>query len=266
MSHQFTAPERFRGELLDALLEHAATLPRRDPLPGAGRPAGRPAVRRPSSRLVAGRRLAAALVLAAFVVAAVVSLRSGGAVAPPPATAASVLRASASALDRLGGSRALGPDDYFYTREAGWWLYIGYGPHPYVVRSIQEGWLARDGRGRSRYDVVGLSGVDVNRSLPLARSMDAQLPRHSRPFIISTLPSPGILFSYAQLRQLPTDPARLQDALNRLAARYHVNKVFPQPADRAAIRWAILRGLAEAPSSACCVATASAASCSTNRP
>ncbi len=246
MSHQFTAPERFRGELLDALLEHAATLPRRDPLPGSGRPA----VRRPSSRLVAGRRLVAALVLAAVVAAAVVSLRSGGAVAPPPATAASVLRASASALDRLGGSRALGPDDYFYTREAGWWLYIGYGPHPYVVRSIQEAWLARDGRGRSRYEVVGLSGVDVNRSLPLARSTDAQLRRHSRPFIISTLPSPGILFSYAQLRRLPTDPARLQDALNRVAARYHVSQAFPQPADRAAIRWAMLRGLAETPSSA----------------
>jgi hypothetical protein len=128
--------------------------------------------------------------------------------------------------------------------------YVGYGPHPYVVRSIQEAWLARDGRARSRHDVVGLSGVDVNRSLPFARSSDARLPRHPRPFIISTLPSPGILLSYAQLRRRPTDPTRLEDALNRLAASYRDNRLFPQPAYRAAIRWAILRGLAEAPTSA----------------
>jgi hypothetical protein len=46
----------------------------------------------------------------------------------------------------------------------------------------------------------------------------ARLLRHARPFIISTLPSPGILVSYAQLRRLPTSPTRLGDALNRLAA------------------------------------------------
>ena len=50
--------------------------------------------------------------------AAIRALRPGGALAPQPATAASVLRASAAALDRLGGSRALGPDDYLYTRTA----------------------------------------------------------------------------------------------------------------------------------------------------
>ena len=88
-----------------------------------------------------------------------------------------------------------------------------------------------------------------------ARSSDAPLPRRSRPFIISTLPSPGILLSYAQLRRLPTDPTGLDAALNRLAARYRVNQVFPQPAYRAAIRWAMLRGLAEAPTSAALRAT-----------
>jgi hypothetical protein len=119
-----------------------------------------------------------------------------------------------------------------------------------VVRSIQEEWLARDGRGRSRYDVVGLSGFHVNRSFPLARSQDTRLPRNKDPFIISTLPSPGILLSYAQLRALPTDPTRLAAALNSLAARYHVNKVIPQPALRTAIRWGMVRGLAEAPTSA----------------
>jgi hypothetical protein len=244
MSDQFAAPEHFRVELRDALLAHAATLPAHHALRAPG------PVRRPAPRRVGAWRLVPAVGLAAIVAAAILVLRSGGALAPQPATAAGVLRASAAALDRLGGSRALGPGDYFYTRTSVWWRYVGYGPHPYVVRSIQESWLARDGGGRSRYDVVGLSGVDVNRSLPLARSSDARLPAHSNPFIISTLPTPGILLSYPQLRGLPTDPARLEDALNRLAARHRVNQAFPQPAYRTAIRWAMLRGLAEAPTSA----------------
>ncbi len=246
MSRQFIAPERFRDELRDVLLAHAATLPARS---GSPAPAS-PVVRRRAPGRVAVWRIVPALALAVIVAAGVLILRSGGALAPQPATAAGVLRASAAALDHLGGSRELGPEDYFYTRTAVWWRYVGYGPHQYVVKSIQQEWLARDGRGRSRYEVVGLSGVDVNRSLPLARSQDARLPRHSDPFIISTLPGPGILLSYADLRRLPTDPGRLEDALDRLAARHHVNQVFPQPTYRAAIRWAILRGLAEAPTSA----------------
>jgi hypothetical protein len=234
MSTQIVTPQEFRDDLLEALLEHAATLQ-----------CDRPRTRR--RRLV---RLVPATVVAAVAAAAVLVLRSGGAVAPQPATAAGVLRASAGALDRLGGSRALGRGDYFYTRIAVWWRYVGHGPYPYVVRSVQQGWLARDGRGRSRYDVVGLSGVHVNRSFPLARSTDSRLPGHKDPFIISTLPSPGILLSYAQLRRLPTDPTRLAAALNSLAARYHVDKLFPQAGYRAAIRWGMLRGLAEAPTSA----------------
>jgi hypothetical protein len=245
MSNQLTAPEHFRRELRDALLEHAATLPAGDPLP----PAGLGTARRPAGARVA-RRLLPALMLAAVIAAAVLILRSGGALAPQPATAASVLRASAAALERLGGSRALKPGDYLYTRTAQRWRYVGNGPHPYVVSSIQEQWLARDGHGRSRYDVIGLSGTGVNRSLPLTRSSSARLPRSSRPFIISTLPSPGIMLSYAQLRGLPTDPTRLKVALNRLAARYHLNRLFPQRDLNAAIRWGMLRGLAETPTSA----------------
>jgi hypothetical protein len=76
------------------------------------------------------------------------------------------------------------------------------------------------------------------------------VPRSSRPFIISTLPSPGILLSYAELRRLPTNPARLDAALDRLAARYHVDRLFPQRDLNAAIRWGMLRGLAETPTSA----------------
>jgi hypothetical protein len=131
-----------------------------------------------------------------------------------------------------------------------WWRYVGFARHPYVVRSIQEEWLARDGAGRSRYEVVGLDGAGVNRSLPLARSSDARLRGSPRPFILSTLPSPGILVSYAQLRRLPTDPARLEAALDRIAERSNVNRLFPQRAYQVAIRFGILRGLAEAPTSA----------------
>jgi hypothetical protein len=110
--------------------------------------------------------------------------------------------------------------------------------------------MARDGDGRSRYQVVGLSGSGVNRSLPFARSLNARLRAAPRPFILSTLPAPGILFSYGQLRRLPTDPTKLGAALNLLATRYRVNQLYPASAYRAAIRFAILRGLAEAPTSA----------------
>ena len=241
MSDQFTAPERFRDELRDALVEHAAAL--------MASPNARHGRRQQVGGRVSRHQLLSALTLAAAIAAAILIFRSG-ALAPQPATAASVLRASAAALDRIGGSRALGPGEYLYTRTVQWWRYADYGPDPYVVRSIQEQWLARDGHGRSRYDVVGLSGDGVNRSLPLTRSSDARLARSSRPFIISTLPSPGILLTYAQLRRLPTNPTRLNAALNRLAGRYHVNKLFPQRDLNAAIRWGMLRGLAETPTSA----------------
>ncbi len=242
MSEQLTVPEGFRDELRDALLEYAATLHSRDRLPAQNSAAARQADR----PRVTARRLVPALALAAVIAAAVVILRSGGALAPQPATAAGVLRASAAALDRLGGSRTLGPDDYFYTRIAASWRYAGFGAHPYVVRSIQEEWLARDGHGRSRYDVVGVSGAAADRSLPLTRSQDRRLAPSARPFILATLSPPGILLSYAQLRRLPTQPTRLEATLNRIAANSHLNRLIPQRD----YRFAILRGLAEAPTSA----------------
>lgn len=245
MSHQFTAPERFRDELGDALLEHAATLPRPDPPPSSAphvvpRQAGSP-VSRP--------RLVPVVALAALIAAAVLVLRSGGAAAPQPASAAGVLNASAAALDHQGGSRALGPRDYFYSRTAVWWRYAQFSRHPYVVQSIQEGWLARDGRGRSRYHVVSFRGIGASRALPLTRSQDTQLRRpNPRPFILS--PAPAILVSYAELRRLPTDPSRLSAAIDELAARSHVDRMFSQQDVRTAVRFWMLRELAELPTSA----------------
>ena len=245
MTDQFTTPERYRRELLDALLAHAATLPAPDSVPAAGRRAGRRRARTP----VIVRRLVPAVALAAILAAVVLVLRSGGVLRPQPATAAGVLNASAAALGRDGGSRALAPGEYFYSRIAVWWRYAQFSPHPYVVASIQEDWIARDGRGRSRYHVAALSGAGVNRSLPLTRSQDTQERQsEARPFILST--APEILFSYSQLRRLPTDPTRLAAAIDRLAERYHVDRLFPQRDIRTAIRFGILRGLAETPTSA----------------
>jgi hypothetical protein len=245
MTDQFATPDRFRGELRDALLARAATLPARSSIaPAAGR-----VPRRHASAGAGVRRLTLGLVLAALVGAAVLALRSGGALRPQPATAAAVLNASATALDDQGGSRALAPGDYFYSRTAVWWRYAEFSRHPYVVRSIQQEWLARDGQGRSHSQVVGLSGVGVSRRLPLTRSHDARMRRpQARPFILSV--APEILLSYAQLRHLPTDPTRLSVALDRLAVSHHVDRQFPQRDVRTAIRFEMLRELAELPTSA----------------
>jgi hypothetical protein len=254
MTDEFAAPDRFRGDLRDALLDHAAAL--REDGATASRPASRPAPRPAgrarghgrSLRLVA-RRLAPAVAVAAVVVAAVLAFRSGGTLHPKPATAAEVLNASATALERQGGSRALGPSDFFYSRIAVWWRYAQFARHPYVVRSVDEEWRARDGRGRSRYHVIGLSGTGASSRLPLARSQDTQLRRVlSHPFILSS--APEILVSYAQLRRLPTDPARLGDALDRIISRYHVARRFPEQDIRTAIRFEILRELAALPTAA----------------
>ena len=223
------------------LLAHAITLQDRALADPANRRVPR---RRTGSRIAV--RLAQGLALAAIVVAVLLTLGSAGTLRPEPATAAGVLNASAAALDHRGTARALGSGDYLYSRMAVWWRYAGFSAHPYVVRSIQEVWLARDGRGRSRYHVVGLGGQGVSRRLPLTRSQDTELRRpQARPFILST--APPILLSYAQLRHLPTDPTRLGAALDRLASRYHVDRLVPQRDVRTAIRFEMLRELAELP-------------------
>jgi hypothetical protein len=243
MTNHLATPEHFRAELEGVLLAHAASLPERASAPAAGHRTPR---RHAGSRITLGR-VAPALAIAALVVAAVLLHGSSVTLRPEPATAASVLKASAAELEAHGGARALGPGDYFYSRIAVWWRYAGFGTHPYVVRSIQEEWRARDGKGRSRYHVVSVTGA--SRRLPLTRSEDFHMRRaQQRPFILSSVPE--ILLSYDQLRRLPTDPARLSVALDRLAARNHVNRLFPQRDIQTAIRFEMLRQLAEAPTSA----------------
>ena len=54
----------------------------------------------------------------------------------------------------------------------------------------------------------------------------------------------------ARHRRLPTDPARLEAAIDDLVKRNRVEQLIPQRDIRTAIRFEILRGLAEAPTSA----------------
>jgi hypothetical protein len=240
MTEDFAPPPQFRVDLRDALVTHAAAL--RTHSAAAPEVAGR------ASRRPAVRRLAFVTTVVALMMAAILLFRSGGTLRPAPATAASVLKASATVLDHQGGSRALGARDYFYSKVAVWWRYAQFSRDPYVVRSIEEQWRARDGRGRSRYEVVGLGGAGVSPRLPLARSQDAQLRASARPFTLST--AFGISVSYAQLRQLPTDPVRLGAALDGIVSRSHVARLFPQRDIRAAIRFEMLRELAELPTAA----------------
>ena len=141
MSDEFTTPEQFRSELRGALLAHSFPVPRRQSQP----------LRWRGLRVGFG---AAAAVGAAAIAAVVLGLGAGGEFAAPPASAASVLRTSASALQRSGRSLALVPGAYLYTKTATWFRYTQLAPRPIVVRSIHEEWIARDGTGRDRNDVV----------------------------------------------------------------------------------------------------------------
>jgi hypothetical protein len=234
MSNQYVLPERFRAELRDALLGHAATRP----------VAGRAPTRRPHR---VERRLLPAIALAAVATAAVLILRSGGALSPPPATASGVLNASAAAIDRLGESRALGPHEYFYVKSADYSNFTELGFRPYAVQSVNELWISRDGQGRDRYRVVRLYMRGLNRSLPGARSEDTRLRASAAPFVIN--PAPELLLSYKRLRRLPTDPAQLSMVLNRLLRESGIDRTDPRPAERDFDRLAILGQLAETPTS-----------------
>jgi hypothetical protein len=173
--------------------------------------------------------------------------RSGGGVAPGSASAASVLRASAAALSRDGDSLALPPGEYLYTRTALWWRYFDL-PRPYVVRSIYQSWVARNGSGRGTERVLSVNGRPVGRHvLPHAKSTDLALPPSRRPFVLA----PGVSLSYVDLRRLPADPTRLSHLVRSLAnrgARPYVHLgLAPAATWRSIFTFDILRGLAAAP-------------------
>ncbi len=231
MSDEFTMPEQFRSDLREVLLAHSSPAPRRQPQPMPW----------PRLRLGFG---AAVAVGAAAIAAVVLGLGAGGTLSPQPASAASVLRTSANALQRSGESLALAPGDYLYTKTATWFRYTQLTPRPIVVRSIHEEWIARDGTGRNRNDVVSGSRGPGGPGDP-TRSTDDRLRATARPFLLSTVPS--ISLSYRQLRRLPADPAGLTAVVDRIATRSRVALSFPGGQLQAVVKFALLRGLAQTP-------------------
>jgi hypothetical protein len=230
MSDMLTTPERFRSELRDALLAH--------PYPASQlRPA-------PVHRQRLSVSVGAAVALGAAIIAVVLGVGSGGELAPQRASAASVLNASAEALERSGASLALGGGDYLYTKTAIWFRYTQLAPRPIVVQSINEAWIARDGAGRDRSLVLSHFRGRGGRDDP-TRSADDKLRATARPFLLS--PAPRISLSYAHLRRLPANPAGLRVALQRVAAQYPIANLFPSSQQQTVVKFAILRGLAQTP-------------------
>jgi hypothetical protein len=232
MTDPFEVPARFRAELGQALVTAVAQAH-----------AAAPARRR---RRLAPARLAPALALGAAVLATVLVLDSGGGLAPPAASAARVLRASAAALQRAGDPRALAPGDrdYLYTRRLIWWRYTERA-HPYVVRTVDQSWVARDGSGREDTRTVGARGP--------GRASDVRLPASRHPFALG-LDAFGPHVSYAQLRALASDPRALAATVHAIAEKVAqgspLTREFGAGRFRAALVFEVARALAQAPATA----------------
>jgi hypothetical protein len=179
-------------------------------------------------------------------VAAILLLDSGGGVAPQRASAASVLRASATALHRAV-SLELKPGEYLYTRIAVWQRPVG-APESYLVRSIDETWLARDGSVRGVERMRGVEGrPGGHEAPPSVKSHHVALRRSSHPFQLT----PGVSLSYSELRRLPSDLEQLSAKVSRLADRQARHYAYLGLASastwRAVLTFDILRGLAASP-------------------
>lgn len=240
MIDDLITPERFKAELREALLEHVRAAPEPRPLPShARRRSKRPA--------------AVSLALGAVLAAIVLVLSSGGELRPQTATAAGVLSTSAAALERHAPSLMLGSHQYLYSRTLVWFRYALDAHRSFVVRSVDETWVARNAPGRSRSRVLSVSGIARTTRNPLTRSQDVRVPASSRPFLIS--PAPYIHLSYAQLQHLPTSPPALSVALARIAQRHGLARVLAplnkhpleRRQQRAVIMFSMLRLLAESP-------------------
>lgn len=227
MNPTITTPAKFRSELHGALLAH----------PGIS--TSRPRPRR--ARYPLARPLAPVLALTAVVVAAALVFGAGGELTPQQASAARVLRASANALERTGGSLALGARDYFYTSTAIWFRYQN---PPVTVRAVSEHWVARNGSGRERTQVVSVTGRGAGGPSNPARSGSQALDPSTRPF---DLPGTGLSLSYRRLRALPSDPAILRGLVSRLAARSAYLASLPRRQGKEIVMFDVLRDLAVLP-------------------
>jgi hypothetical protein len=198
-------------------------------------------------------RIAPGVAAAAALAVVVLAFSSGGGVAPQTASAASVLRASANALERQAPSWALGPGEYFYRRFAVWFRESGWPHHrTVVVKSVYQTWTARDGAGRSQERILDFIGPRYLQRTVLGRGYDDRLRPSRKPFLIG-LGDFGIDLSYAQLRDLPADPAALGRYVDRVAARLvrtPLAKGFDRTQLRTAIIFQITRSLGEVPATA----------------
>jgi hypothetical protein len=195
-------PEHFRAQLKEALLAHADEL------------AGQHVRHLPARR---GRRAltwfvpSAAAALIAAAVATVIVASQG--TSPSPASAATVLYASAAALQRSGPSLELGPHEYLYERSVARSRFIDPQGHTFL-HEVGESWTARDGAGRLRDTVLNRAVISRHFDVRLGPST-ARLRPSAHPF---TLAYP-VSLSYSELQRLPRSPKRLATVVGRLADR-----------------------------------------------
>jgi hypothetical protein len=240
MEPDLQTPPRFKAELRELLLSH----------PAAQRPTGTVTAKPPWVR----RRIVPALALgvAALAVVLVIAVGGGGGLAPAPASAAAVLNASAAALEKSGSSLSLARGQYFYLREAVWFRYAFPGTRPFIVRSLYEDWIARNGSGSERVRVVSVIGRASAPYGSLTHSYSVRTRARARPFSLQTA-DPAIALSYSQLRALPADAQSLSRKVERLAVRQlpTVDGRGPRGLYRrqliAIFRFDDLRGVAESP-------------------
>jgi len=189
---------------------------------------------RPRRRRRAVVFLAAAIAATAAIVVAIGSGIDEGRVAPAESSAAVVLRAAAAAAERAPGTGALRPGQYLYVRRTAMEpRVISRGGERFTifVRYIDEDWTARDGTGRHRSTPASpgfptpadraawrRAGSPSTREmvgnyLPIVEGTDFRArpnPRHVFPARAG-----GLGLTYAQVRALPSDPARLGRLLRR---------------------------------------------------
>jgi hypothetical protein len=196
------APDRFRAELKKALLVHADGL-------------GNQHVREQTaarSRHAITRLVPSATAAVITATVAMVILTSEG-TAPPPASAATALYASAAALQRSGSNLELRPHTYFYVRSVARSRFIDPGGDIFL-REVAETWTSRDGGGRTEDIVLNRSVIKRDFDIRLGPSVGRLRPS-THPFALAEPMS----LSYAQLRGLPSSPARLARTVNQLADR-----------------------------------------------
>lgn len=193
-----SVPDQFRAELKAAMLAHADQLTR-------GQDQSLP-LRRAKRRLT--RLLPSSAVALIAVGVAVAAFASRG-TTPPTASAATVLRAAAAALERSDIDLRLGAHTYLYERTIERSRFLDPSGTT-VLHALDESWRAQNGAGREHITVLNRSAV---RDLHAAGSGLFRLHPSRQPFTLVG----GVSLSYSQLQQLPTSPAALAKVVDRFA-------------------------------------------------